>query len=71
MSSLKTDAKQKKRGMLNTTIEMDTFNNFKVACKQTGIPMNMILETFMRQFVEGEFQLKFTKSNNLEFDLTE
>lgn len=71
MSSLKTDAKQNKRGMLNTTIEIETFNNFRIACKQTGVPMNMILETFMKQFVNGEFQLKFTKSNNLEFDLNE
>ena len=47
-----------KRAMLN-----------KDTCKESGINMNIIIETFMKQFADGEFTLKFGKSNNLSVDL--
>ena len=60
-----------KRAMLNTTIREDVLSDFKDTCKESGINMNIILETFMKQFSDGEFTLKFGKSNNLNVDLSE
>lgn len=60
-----------KRVMLNTTIREDILADFKNTCKESGINMNIILETFMKQFSNGEFTLKFGKSNNLNVDLNE
>ena len=63
MSSLKTDSRVKKeaRAVLNTTIRKDVFDDFKTTCKKTGIPMNTVIEAFMRQFNTGEFYLKLGK----------
>lgn len=63
MSSLKTDSivKKEDRAVLNTTIRKDVFNQFKITCKKTGIPMNTVIEAFMRQFNTGEFYLKLGK----------
>lgn len=69
MSRIKTDANQSKRSMLNTTINDEVLNDFKAYCKELGFPMNMILESFMQQFVEGEFVLKIGKANKLNVDL--
>lgn len=60
-----------KRAMLNTTIREDILADFKNVCKESGINMNIILETFMKQFADGEFTLKFGKSNSLNVDLNE
>ena len=63
MSSLKTKGSKNKipRAVLNTTINKDIFDEFKISCKDIGIPMNVIIETFMRQFNDGGFYLKFEK----------
>jgi hypothetical protein len=58
-----------KRAMLNTTINEEVLAAFKDTCKESGINMNIIIETFMKQFADGEFTLKFGKSNNLSVDL--
>lgn len=55
--------------MLNTTINDEVLGEFKAYCKEFGLPMNVILEAFMSQFINGEFKLKFGKSNNIEVDL--
>lgn len=71
MARVKSDAKPKPRAMLNTTINEEILNDFKAYCKELGFPMNMILESFMAQFVDGEFILKIGKSNKLNVDLTD
>lgn len=71
MARVKTDAVQQKRAMLNTTINEVVLEDFKVYCKELGYPMNMLLESFMRQFVDGEFVLKIGKSNKLNVDLVD
>lgn len=71
MARVKTDAVQQKRAMLNTTINEVVLEDFKAYCKELGYPMNMLLESFMRQFVDGEFVLKIGKSNKLNVDLVE
>lgn len=71
MSSLKVDVKTNanNRAMLNTTIDPEVLEAFKAYCKELGYPMNMIIESFMRQFVTGEFILKIGRANRLEVDL--
>ena len=59
MSSLKTSAESGKRSALNTTIDKDVFDAFKAKCKVTGVPMNVLLETFMIQFNEDSFVLRY------------
>lgn len=71
MSRIKADVKAGKRAMLNTTINENVLNDFKSYCKELGLPMNMILESFMAQFVDGEFVLKIGKANKLNVDLIE
>jgi len=68
MASIKTNAKLKPRAMLNTTIKTEALDNFKAYCKEIGYPMNMVLESFMEQFVNGEFILKIAKANKLSVE---
>lgn len=68
MSSLKTSAIAEKRSTLNTTIRKEILDEFKAYCKQTGFPMNMVLEAFMVQFVTGEFTMKIAR-NQLTVEL--
>ena len=63
------DAKQK-RAMLNTTINESVLNNFREYCKGINCPMNMVLETFMEQFADGQFAFKLGKSK-MELDIEE
>ena len=62
MASLKTDAQLEKRSVLNTTINKDVFEEFKKKCKQSGIPMNIIIESFMAQYNNGDFQICIRKN---------
>lgn len=71
MARVKTDAVPNKRAMLNTTINEEVLNDFKAYCKELGFPMNILLESFMRQFADGSFVLKIGKSNKIEVDIEE
>ena len=50
------------RAMLNTTISEDVLNSFRDYCKGINCPMNMVLETFMEQFSNGQFTFKLSKN---------
>jgi len=54
------------RKQFTTTIDEDLQNGFKAACAMEGVPMNNILETFMRAYVDGKFklELKYEADNN-------
>lgn len=56
------------KAVLNTTISKDVLDGFRAYCKATNCPMNVILESFMRQFAAGEFIIKLGK-NNCKVDL--
>lgn len=58
-----------KKQALNTSIDVDVLNEFKEKCRSTGVNMNVIIETFMKQFNRDELYLKFGKSNNIELDI--
>lgn len=61
---------KRKKEPLNTTIDGAVLNSFKAACKKTGIPMNVIIETFMSQFTSGEFRLKFGNANDMSVEIS-
>lgn len=42
---------------LNTKVNKEVFESFKDHCSYLGYPMNVVLETFMRQYANGRFKL--------------
>lgn len=51
------DMKRAKTTALNTKVNKETFEAFKDHCAYLGYPMNVVLETFMRQYANGRFKL--------------
>lgn len=54
---IKRDVKRVQTTALNTKINKEVFDAFKDYCKELGYPMNVMLETFMRQYANGRFKL--------------
>lgn len=50
---------------LNTKINKEVFESFKDYCAELGYSMNVVLETFMRQYSNGRFKL--TEEDILKF----
>ena len=42
---------------LNTKVNKEVFNDFKDYCAYLGYPMNVVIETFMRQYANGRYKL--------------
>jgi antitoxin component of RelBE/YafQ-DinJ toxin-antitoxin module len=42
---------------LNTKVNKEAFEAFKDCCGELGYPMNVMIETFMRQYTNGKFKL--------------
>ena len=42
---------------LNTKVNKEAFNNFKVRCLELRYPMNVVLEIFMQQYANGRFDV--------------
>lgn len=42
---------------LNTKVNKEVFESFKDYCAYLGYSMNVVLETFMRQYANGRFKL--------------
>lgn len=60
---------KRKRKALNTTIDEEVLNDFKEYCEYLVVPMNVILEMFMRQFNDRQFDIKLAKGEKyLKFD---
>jgi len=66
---VKKDRDINRKDILNTTIDGYILNDFRKQCRRMGVPMNTILETFMRQFANEEFNLRFGRTN-VKVDLT-
>ena len=43
---------------LNTKVNKEVFDNFKVRCLELRYPMNVVLEIFMRQYADGRYSLR-------------
>lgn len=68
MSRIKATAKATKRAPLNTTIDEEILNDFKSYCKELGLPMNMLVQSFMQGMIEQSLVLRIGKNNRLEID---
>lgn len=51
------EAKKVETTGLNTKVNKEAFDNFKICCLELRCPMNVMLETFMRQYANGRFEL--------------
>ena len=54
---IKRDVKRVETTALNTKINKEVFDAFKDCCKEQGYPLNVMLESFMRQYANGRFKL--------------
>lgn len=54
---IKIDAERVETTALNTKINKEVFDDFKTYCKTIGYPMNVMLETFMLQYANKNFEL--------------
>lgn len=55
---IKRDVERVETTALNQKINKEVFDAFKDCCKEAGYPMNVVLETFMRQYANGRFKLR-------------
>lgn len=53
-----------------TSIDADISGNFKSACEERGIKMNVVLEAFMKQFTDNEFTVKISQ-NGVRLEIEE
>jgi disulfide oxidoreductase YuzD len=54
---IKRDVERVEVTPLNTKVNKEVFDAFKDRCKEQGYPLNVMLETFMRQYSNGNFHL--------------
>lgn len=54
---IKVKAKKMPTKALNMQINKEIFYEFKVKCKERGLPLNVVIEVFMRQYGNGKYHL--------------
>lgn len=54
---IKRDVERVATTALNTKVNKEAFDAFKDCCKKQGYPLNVMLETFMNQYANGNFHL--------------
>lgn len=54
---IKVKAKKLPTKVLNMQINKEVFYEFKVKCKERGLPLNIVIEVFMRQYGNGAYHL--------------
>ena len=54
---IKRDVERVETTALNTKVNKEVFDAFKDCCKEQGYPLNVMLETFMRQYANHNFKL--------------
>ena len=50
--------KENPRRTLSTRLDKDLLDKFKEITKAQKMPMNILLETYFRQFIDGEIQIE-------------
>ena len=64
-------AKRVETTTLNQKINRKVFNAFKDYCKELGYPMNIVIETFMRQYSNDRFTINENDINKWKVDESE
>ena len=54
---IKVNAKKLPTKALNMQINKEIFYEFKVKCKERGLPLNVVIEVFMKQYGNGKYPL--------------
>lgn len=54
---IKVEAKKLPTKVLNMQINKDIFYEFKVKCKERNLPLNIVIEVFMRQYANRKYHL--------------
>lgn len=54
---IKINAERVETTALNTKINKEVFDGFKIRCKELGYPLNVLLETFMLQYSNERFDI--------------
>lgn len=54
---VKSNAQRVETAALNTKVDKEVFDKFKDCCKEDGYSLNVMLETFMRQYANGRFKI--------------
>lgn len=44
-----------------SSLDEDVQNTFKTKCAESGLPVNVVLEAFMKAYNAGEFEVKMIK----------
>lgn len=47
-----------------TSIDEDVQKDFKVECVKNNIPMNTVIELFMKAYTQGRFKIEIEYENN-------
>ena len=55
---IKRDVQRVETTALNQKVNKEVFDGFKDYCKELGYPMNVVLETFMRQYANERFHIE-------------
>lgn len=64
MSAIKSNESAQEKSVLKTTITSEIYNAFRDTCKRMGVPMNIILESFMKDFNAGSYEFCVRKTNH-------
>jgi antitoxin component of RelBE/YafQ-DinJ toxin-antitoxin module len=62
---IRSDAERVETKQINTLINKEICEDFKDLCKVMGYPINVMVEIFMRQFVDGKFPVELDKAKEL------
>ncbi len=54
---IKVEAKKLPTKALNMQINKEIFYDFKVKCKEKGLPLNVVIEVFMNQYANRRYDL--------------
>lgn len=62
---IRSNLERPKPKQINTTVNKEVYDDFKDWCKVKGYPINVMIETFMNQFVGGQFLIDYDKAKEM------
>ena len=63
MSAIKSNEKVHGKYSFRTTITQEIYDEFRDTCKRMGVPMNIVLESFMKDFNSGLYEVCVRKTS--------
>lgn len=56
-SSIRIEVEKLPTQYINIKVNSEIYKDFQIRCKQQNIPMNVVIEAFARQYVNGRYKL--------------